>query len=146
MAAAAALAADEAGTGSPGPRSPLAVSGSRPLSPVLVLSSVPAERARGRRAALSFATIAVVLGLPLWWRTTETYRAALPYGDIAGLGRLPVSERRERGSGGQRLGLTLPPLSSSSRCPSLWCSHRGRCPGTCCGRCRSGMCRRWRYP
>ncbi|KAM9525929.1 GPI transamidase component PIG-S [Guaruba guarouba] len=48
-----------------------------------------AERARGRRAALSFATIAVALGLPLWWRTTETYRAALPYGDIAGLARLP---------------------------------------------------------
>uniref|UniRef100_A0A8B9IYS6 Uncharacterized protein n=1 Tax=Amazona collaria TaxID=241587 RepID=A0A8B9IYS6_9PSIT len=104
------------------------------------------ERARGRRAALSFATIAVALGLPLWWRTTETYRAALPYGDIAGLGRLPVSERRQRGCGAQRLGLTLPPLSSSSRCPSLWCSRRGRCPGTRCGRCRSGTCGRWRYP
>lgn len=38
---------------------------------------------------MSFAAIAVVLGLPLWWRTTETYRAALPYADIAGLGRLP---------------------------------------------------------
>jgi len=33
----------------------------------------------------------VLLGLPLWWKTTETYRAALPYGDIAALGRLPVS-------------------------------------------------------
>ncbi|XP_059721753.1 GPI transamidase component PIG-S isoform X2 [Haemorhous mexicanus] len=49
-----------------------------------------AERARGRRAALSFATIAVVLGLPLWWKTTETYRAALPYTDIDGLGQQPV--------------------------------------------------------
>lgn len=48
-----------------------------------------AERSRGRRAALSFAAIAVLLGLPLWWKTTETYRAALPYGDIAALGRLP---------------------------------------------------------
>ncbi|XP_067165812.1 GPI transamidase component PIG-S isoform X2 [Apteryx mantelli] len=47
-----------------------------------------AEKARGRRAALSFAAIAVVLGLPLWWRTTETYRAALPYADIAALGEL----------------------------------------------------------
>uniref|UniRef100_A0A8C9EWH3 Phosphatidylinositol glycan anchor biosynthesis class S n=1 Tax=Pavo cristatus TaxID=9049 RepID=A0A8C9EWH3_PAVCR len=47
------------------------------------------ERSRGRRAALSFAAIAVLLGLPLWWKTTETYRAALPYGDIAALGRLP---------------------------------------------------------
>ncbi|XP_063258698.1 GPI transamidase component PIG-S isoform X2 [Prinia subflava] len=49
-----------------------------------------AERARGRRAALSFATIAVVLGLPLWWKTTETYRAALPYADIDGLAQQPV--------------------------------------------------------
>ncbi|OWK59856.1 GPI transamidase component PIG-S [Lonchura striata] len=49
-----------------------------------------AERARGRRAALSFATIAVVLGLPLWWKTTETYRAALPYAAIDGLGQQPV--------------------------------------------------------
>ncbi|NXP37645.1 PIGS transamidase, partial [Leiothrix lutea] len=54
------------------------------------LSAVPAERARGRRAALSFATIAVVLGLPLWWKTTETYRAALPYSDIDGLAQQPV--------------------------------------------------------
>ncbi|XP_064893051.1 GPI transamidase component PIG-S isoform X1 [Columba livia] len=67
------------------PRSPPRPRGAGP-----VLSAVPAERARGRRAALSFAAIAVVLGLPLWWRTTETYRAALPYADIAGLGRLPV--------------------------------------------------------
>lgn len=51
--------------------------------------AVPTERSRGRRAALSFAAIAVLLGLPLWWKTTETYRAALPYGDIKALGRLP---------------------------------------------------------
>lgn len=62
-----------------------------------MLSAVPAERARGRRAALSFATIAVVLGLPLWWKTTETYRAALPYADIDGLGQQPVSAGRARG-------------------------------------------------
>ncbi|OXB73374.1 UNVERIFIED_CONTAM: hypothetical protein H355_017028 [Colinus virginianus] len=49
------------------------------------------ERSRGRRAALSFAAIAVLLGLPLWWKTTETYRAALPYGRIAALSRLPVT-------------------------------------------------------
>ncbi|KAM6242541.1 GPI transamidase component PIG-S [Porphyrio hochstetteri] len=49
-----------------------------------------AERARGRRAALAFAAIAVVLGLPLWWKTTETYRAALPYADIDELGQLPL--------------------------------------------------------
>ncbi|XP_065550931.1 GPI transamidase component PIG-S isoform X1 [Lathamus discolor] len=59
------------------------------MAAAAALAADEAERARGRRAALSFATIAVVLGLPLWWRTTETYRAALPYGAIAGLGRLP---------------------------------------------------------
>lgn len=107
VAAAAAMAADEAGTGgcgcsvfvrslpAPRPRS-------RGAGPVL--SAVPAERARGRRAALSFATIAVVLGLPLWWKTTETYRAALPYTDIDGLSQQPVSagwtrERRLWGLG-----------------------------------------------
>lgn len=66
-----------------------------------VLSAVSAERARGRRAALSFATIAVVLGLPLWWKTTETYRAALPYADIDGLGQQPVSAGRARGQIGR---------------------------------------------
>lgn len=94
-AAAAAIAADEAGTGGargsvPFPPQPLSP-GARSRWAGPVLSAVPAERARGRRAALSFAAIAVVLGLPLWWRTTETYRAALPYGDIEGLGQLPVS-------------------------------------------------------
>lgn len=101
MAAAAAVTvADEAGTSGTRvsarwPRSPPRPRGAGP-----VLSAVPAERARGRRAALSFAAIAVVLGLPLWWRTTETYRAALPYADIAGLGRLPVSAPGGPGAAG----------------------------------------------
>ncbi|XP_049658726.1 GPI transamidase component PIG-S isoform X2 [Accipiter gentilis] len=59
------------------------------MAAAAAMAADEAERARGRRAALSFAAIAVVLGLPLWWRTTETYRAALPYGDIEGLGQLP---------------------------------------------------------
>uniref|UniRef100_A0A8C3CEM2 Uncharacterized protein n=1 Tax=Cairina moschata TaxID=8855 RepID=A0A8C3CEM2_CAIMO len=58
------------------------------------------ERSRGRRAALCFAAIAVLLGLPLWWRTTETYRAALPYAGIAALGRLPVRRGGECGAEG----------------------------------------------
>ncbi|XP_020659155.3 GPI-anchor transamidase component PIGS [Pogona vitticeps] len=44
-----------------------------------------AEKARGKYAALSFATMAIVVGLPLWWKTTETYRASLPYSEIAEL-------------------------------------------------------------
>ncbi|XP_026512216.1 GPI transamidase component PIG-S [Terrapene carolina triunguis] len=47
-----------------------------------------AEKARGKRAALSFAAVALVLGLPLWWKTTETYRASLPYTGISALGSL----------------------------------------------------------
>ncbi|XP_070591598.1 GPI transamidase component PIG-S [Erythrolamprus reginae] len=47
-----------------------------------------AEKARGKQAALSFAAIAVLVGLPLWWKTTETYRAALPDPEIAQLDAL----------------------------------------------------------
>ncbi|KAG6928549.1 phosphatidylinositol glycan anchor biosynthesis class S [Chelydra serpentina] len=47
-----------------------------------------AEKARGKRAALAFAAVALVLGLPLWWKTTETYRASLPYAGISALGSL----------------------------------------------------------
>ncbi|KAM4044500.1 GPI transamidase component PIG-S [Anomaloglossus baeobatrachus] len=46
------------------------------------------EASRGKRAALAIALIAAVVGLPLWWKTTETYRAALPYADIRQLGLL----------------------------------------------------------
>uniref|UniRef100_A0A8D0GH31 Phosphatidylinositol glycan anchor biosynthesis class S n=1 Tax=Sphenodon punctatus TaxID=8508 RepID=A0A8D0GH31_SPHPU len=46
------------------------------------------ERARGKRAALSFAAVTVLVGLPLWWKTTETYRASLPYSQIAELDTL----------------------------------------------------------
>ncbi|XP_042298658.1 GPI transamidase component PIG-S [Sceloporus undulatus] len=47
-----------------------------------------AEKARGKYAALAFATIAIAVGLPLWWKTTETYRASLPYSEIAELDTL----------------------------------------------------------
>ncbi|KAM3854332.1 GPI transamidase component PIG-S isoform 1-T1 [Vipera latastei] len=47
-----------------------------------------AEKARGKQAALSFAAMAVLVGLPLWWKTTETYRAALPDSEIAELDAL----------------------------------------------------------
>ncbi|XP_053131578.1 GPI transamidase component PIG-S isoform X1 [Hemicordylus capensis] len=47
-----------------------------------------AEKVRGKYAALSFATIAILVGLPLWWKTTETYRASLPYTEIAELDTL----------------------------------------------------------
>ncbi|KAM4700716.1 GPI transamidase component PIG-S [Discoglossus pictus] len=46
------------------------------------------EVSRGKRAALSIALVAAVLGLPLWWKTTETYRASLPYTEISRLDTL----------------------------------------------------------
>uniref|UniRef100_A0ABI7ZIN8 Phosphatidylinositol glycan anchor biosynthesis class S n=1 Tax=Felis catus TaxID=9685 RepID=A0ABI7ZIN8_FELCA len=48
------------------------------------------EVVRGKRAALFFAAVAIVLGLPLWWKTTETYRAPLPYSEISGLNALQL--------------------------------------------------------
>ncbi|XP_076792335.1 GPI-anchor transamidase component PIGS isoform X1 [Arvicanthis niloticus] len=48
------------------------------------------EVVRGKRAALFFAAVAILLGLPLWWKTTETYRAPLPYSEISGLNALQL--------------------------------------------------------
>lgn len=36
-------------------------------------------------AALTFGFICLVVGIPLWWKTTEVYRVNLPYSDIADL-------------------------------------------------------------
>lgn len=58
--------------------------------PLLSRPSVPSEVVRGKRAALFFAAVAILLGLPLWWKTTETYRAPLPYSEISGLNALQV--------------------------------------------------------
>ena len=54
---------------------------------------------RGKRAALFFATVVIVLGLPLWWKTTETYRAPLPYSEISGLNSLKVRPQGWRTKG-----------------------------------------------
>ncbi|KAM5181545.1 GPI transamidase component PIG-S [Mantella aurantiaca] len=48
------------------------------------------EISRGKRAVLSIALVAAIVGLPLWWKTTETYRATLPYSEIGQLGRLQL--------------------------------------------------------
>ncbi|XP_046385879.1 GPI transamidase component PIG-S [Ischnura elegans] len=37
-------------------------------------------------AALGFAFILLVVGIPLWWKTTKVHRVALPYGRIGELG------------------------------------------------------------
>lgn len=44
-------------------------------------------------AAAAYAALMVAVGLPVWWKTTEVYRAALPYADIAALGELDTRQR-----------------------------------------------------
>nr|CAD7263540.1 unnamed protein product [Timema shepardi] len=41
-------------------------------------------------AALAFFGIMVVIGVPLWWKTTEVYRVSLPYSRIAALENLDI--------------------------------------------------------
>ncbi|MBN3291784.1 PIGS transamidase, partial [Polypterus senegalus] len=48
------------------------------------------EKQRGKYAALSIAAMVIVVGLPLWWKTTETYRASLPYSQISELDTLQL--------------------------------------------------------
>lgn len=48
------------------------------------------ERRRGQIAALSIAAVVIIVGVPLWWRTTETYRAWLPVSQINALSNLQV--------------------------------------------------------
>ena len=43
------------------------------------------ERWRQNVSSLSVLCVAVLVGLPLWWKTTEVYRSPLPYSDIEGL-------------------------------------------------------------
>ena len=42
-------------------------------------------------AALGMAFVCVVIGVPLWWKTTTVYRVQLPYSDIAELNTSTVS-------------------------------------------------------
>ena len=42
-------------------------------------------------AALGVAFMCVVVGVPLWWKTTTVYRVQLPYSEIADLNTSRVS-------------------------------------------------------
>ncbi|XP_067866918.1 GPI transamidase component PIG-S [Heterodontus francisci] len=37
------------------------------------------EKSQGKYSAICITMVVILLGLPLWWKTTETYRASLPY-------------------------------------------------------------------
>lgn len=43
------------------------------------------ERWRQYVSSLSILVVAVFIGLPLWWKTTEVYRCPLPYSEIEAL-------------------------------------------------------------
>jgi len=41
-------------------------------------------------AALGVGFVCLVIGLPLWWKTTDVYRVQLPYDEVAELASSPV--------------------------------------------------------
>ncbi len=43
---------------------------------------VHSAKARQTYAALGVGFVCIVIGLPLWWKTTEVYRVQLPYQDM----------------------------------------------------------------
>ncbi|TNN63457.1 GPI transamidase component PIG-S [Liparis tanakae] len=54
------------------------------------MATTEVERRRGHLAALSIAAVVIIVGVPLWWRTTETYRAWLPVSQIKELSNLQL--------------------------------------------------------
>ncbi|KAK3762447.1 hypothetical protein RRG08_009836 [Elysia crispata] len=48
------------------------------------------EKTTQHTAALCFGLFFIVIGLPLWWKTTEIYRVSLPYSDIQHLSEKKV--------------------------------------------------------
>ncbi|CAN9501355.1 unnamed protein product [Ophioblennius macclurei] len=54
------------------------------------MATTEVERRRGQLAALSIAAVVIIVGVPLWWRTTETYRAWLPFSQINELAKLQL--------------------------------------------------------
>ncbi|ROL50838.1 GPI transamidase component PIG-S [Anabarilius grahami] len=54
------------------------------------MAALQFEKQRGRYAALAIAAVVIVVGIPLWWKTTQTYRAWLPYSEISELDTLQL--------------------------------------------------------
>lgn len=44
-------------------------------------------------ASISFILLILVLGLPMWWKTTEVYRVQLPYNEIARLTKVEITAK-----------------------------------------------------
>lgn len=41
-------------------------------------------------ATLAFIVVIIVIGVPMWWKTTEVYRVSLPYAEIESLDDTPI--------------------------------------------------------
>ncbi|XP_058812173.1 GPI transamidase component PIG-S-like isoform X1 [Topomyia yanbarensis] len=41
-------------------------------------------------ATLAFIVVIILIGVPMWWKTTEVYRVPLPYAEIDALGENPI--------------------------------------------------------
>lgn len=54
------------------------------------MAALQLEKQRGRYAVLAIAAVVIVVGIPLWWKTTETYRAWLPFSEISDLDSLQL--------------------------------------------------------
>ncbi|XP_067279760.1 GPI transamidase component PIG-S [Pseudorasbora parva] len=54
------------------------------------MAALQLEKQRGRYAALAIAAVVIGVGIPLWWKTTETYRAWLPFSEISELDSLQL--------------------------------------------------------
>ncbi|XP_051903152.1 GPI transamidase component PIG-S [Hippocampus zosterae] len=54
------------------------------------MATAEVERRRARLATLSIAAVVILVGIPLWWRTTTTYRAWLPVTQIQELAKLQL--------------------------------------------------------
>ncbi|XP_072446205.1 GPI transamidase component PIG-S [Chiloscyllium punctatum] len=55
------------------------------MATAVAITAAAEERSRGKYSAGCITVIVVLVGLPLWWKTTETYRASLPYSQISEL-------------------------------------------------------------
>jgi len=61
-----------------------------PYCVILTLSSFVSEKRTNVYAAVGVGFVCVIIGLPLWWKTTEVYRVSLPYSDIEELAKVKV--------------------------------------------------------
>ena len=61
-------------------------------SPSPAPSSFSLDKSRQYISALSILAVALFIGLPVWWKTTEVYRCPLPYKEINDLSVNQVSK------------------------------------------------------